>query len=738
MRSVRSFELCSAWFTGMSDRSLESSAERLGCIRVREGSDVARNCLFEELPLVLERLVEPDDGKEVERIEGEIAATGIEAVSPPRTFALAEYYRIRGRAADCESLLRRLSHHSSSETQVRALTYRVINRLRAGEHDATECEAMLDRAERLAASDAASTGLFLHARGLFRRSHERISEARSDLESARDQLASVPADLDLARVLDSLGMVYEHSGERDRALYCYCRSLSQKALWKDLYGVAVTLGNLGRLHLRREQFELALDYFRDDLRILERFQDFRAEVVVQNNIGQALAGLGRWDCARSALERALDLARSERWPRQEIYVLKDLAHVFTAEGRFERSRELLDESIVLATAIEGSYPRGQVFFELGEFRYRIGEIADAQSAYEDARSIFASVGAHYDEARALLGLVHCANAVGDRNASIFYIDRGISLLSTGDIDALESWNDAVEKLHVSSADRPLPATIGPYRVVSQIGGGAFADVYLGFDPRVESRLEDLAIKVLRLGSGREQEEREEFLRRFRRECKVLQTMRHPRIVRVIDYGEEPGPYIVEEHLPGGDLETFLTERPTLDADAAIDLVCAVLEGVAVLHEAGIVHRDLKPANILRRATGEPVIADLGLARYLDGTALTLQSSVLGTLHYMAPEQMFGEQVGKPADVYACGVILYRSLSGRFPYPGGDLQEISLEVERSRPRNILLFRPGLTPPLVSCLMRSIEKEAERRFASAQEFLDQLQKVRSPIRGSRGRE
>ncbi|MBI4880901.1 MAG: serine/threonine protein kinase, partial [Planctomycetes bacterium] len=209
-----------------------------------------------------------------------------------------------------------------------------------------------------------------------------------------------------------------------------------------------------------------------------------------------------------------------------------------------------------------------------------------------------------------------------------------------------------------------PATIGPYRVVEELGEGGGGRVFLAIH---QDLLKRVALKVLDAGPGTPRARVE----RFRREATAAARLRHPNIVGVHDIGQDGSAhYIAMDLVEGGTLLDWIErKRPSLEE--RLRVVESVARAVACAHEAGVLHRDLKPLNILMRPEGDPVVVDFGLARQEDDESLTHEGAVMGTPAYMAPEQLRGAlgELDARTDVYALGVILYQTVAGTVPYQG---------------------------------------------------------------------
>jgi serine/threonine-protein kinase len=207
-----------------------------------------------------------------------------------------------------------------------------------------------------------------------------------------------------------------------------------------------------------------------------------------------------------------------------------------------------------------------------------------------------------------------------------------------------------------------PEMIGPYRIEQQLGQGGMGRIYRAADPDGRA----VALKVIRPEHAADPT----FRRRFAREARAAQAVKHPHVVPVLASGEHEGTaYLATAYIDGGSLDRRLAREGPLELEAAVRLCLHVASGLAALHRQGLVHRDVKPANILLDATGSAFVTDFGLAKSRDASALTRPGFAVGSLHYMAPEQARAEELGPPADVYGLGCVLYECLAGRPPFAG---------------------------------------------------------------------
>lgn len=204
---------------------------------------------------------------------------------------------------------------------------------------------------------------------------------------------------------------------------------------------------------------------------------------------------------------------------------------------------------------------------------------------------------------------------------------------------------------------------GRYKILKVIGGGGMANVYLARDIILER---DVAIKILRLDFSDD----DEFIRRFRREAQSATSLAHPNIVSIYDVGEEDNIYyIVMEYVEGKTLKQYIQQNAPLHPREALNLMEQIVSAIAHAHENQIVHRDIKPHNILIDNLGNIKVTDFGIAMALTSTTITHTNSVLGSVHYLSPEQARGQIATKKSDIYSLGIVLYEMLTGRLPLTG---------------------------------------------------------------------
>ena len=253
-----------------------------------------------------------------------------------------------------------------------------------------------------------------------------------------------------------------------------------------------------------------------------------------------------------------------------------------------------------------------------------------------------------------------------------------------------------------------------YEILEKIGEGGMAIAYRGRD-RVLGRV--VAIKVMRPELATDAQ----FLARFRREARAAAGIAHEHIAGVYDTGSDSAlHYIVMEYVEGESLRDRLRREGPLPLAEALRIAAETAEALDAAHQAGVVHRDIKPANILLGWDGRVKVTDFGIARAASAPSQTDTSAVMGSVHYLSPEQARGEAVGPQGDVYSLGATLFEALTGKPPFNGGDRLAILHKHVYDRAAKPSDLRPGLPPEVDSLVGHCLEKELSRRFASAKEL------------------
>ena len=257
-----------------------------------------------------------------------------------------------------------------------------------------------------------------------------------------------------------------------------------------------------------------------------------------------------------------------------------------------------------------------------------------------------------------------------------------------------------------------------YEVTKLIGEGGMANVYLGYDTILER---DVAIKVLRGDLADD----EKFVRRFRREAQNASLLNHPNIVQIYDVGEDDGNfYIVMEYIKGQTLKQLIKKRGKLTVSETVDIVSQLTDGLAHAHDSYIIHRDIKPQNIMILEDGMVKITDFGIAMALNASDLTQTNSVMGSVHYLPPEQASGKGSTIKSDIYSLGIMMYEMLAGTMPFKGETAVEIAMKHLKNPMPSVRKVNPRVPQALENIILKATAKNTKNRYNNVRELYDDL--------------
>ena len=265
-----------------------------------------------------------------------------------------------------------------------------------------------------------------------------------------------------------------------------------------------------------------------------------------------------------------------------------------------------------------------------------------------------------------------------------------------------------------------------YRIIDTLGEGGMANVYLAEDIILQRKV---AVKILRLDLQNEPQTQA----RFQREALATSELSHPNIVSVLDVGTDHGlPYMVMEYVDGPNLKEYIQKNSPLDLNEIIRIMDQILSAVALAHKHNVIHRDLKPQNILMDKRGNIKIADFGIAVALNQSSITQTNSVMGSVHYMSPEQTRGGMVTKQSDIYSLGIILYELITGTVPFNGDTPVAIALKHAQEPIPSIRKKDSSVPQALENVVLKATAKDPRDRYATAQEMKADLDSSLDPER------
>lgn len=262
---------------------------------------------------------------------------------------------------------------------------------------------------------------------------------------------------------------------------------------------------------------------------------------------------------------------------------------------------------------------------------------------------------------------------------------------------------------------------GRYKILKLIGGGGMSNVYLAHDAILDR---DVAIKILRYNFSDE----DELHRRFQREASSSTSLTHPNIVSIYDVGEEDDMYyLVMEYIKGQTLKQYIQQYAPLSPQRAVKIMVQLTSAIANAHQNQIIHRDIKPQNILMDEDGNVKISDFGIAMALSATSFTKTNSVLGTVHYLSPEQARGGIATVKSDMYALGIVLYELLTGQLPFSGESAVSIALKHLQSETPSVRQIVPSIPQSLENVVLKATAKDPRYRYDSVEAMREDLETV-----------
>lgn len=526
-----------------------------------------------------------------------------------------------------------------------------------------------------------------------------------------------------AQAHDSVGMLLASRGRLDQAVYWYAMSLVDKALLGDRLGMAITLGNLGRLHLRAGRIAEALECFTRDLELADELGDTRGQARMYEDLGRAHAAAEDRAAAEGNFQRAIELARAHGYDEIAFFAWRDLCEMRVRAGDLEAGAEALEHA-------RSALPAGEEAYFGLLFAAAEGELMLAQGAESAVGRLQETVDGLTQldvpdfEIPARLLLAQALHARGEEVGAEHCLMRALARARRdGYARYLTPINEALSALgmvegvlaeETRSTSREEDSSPDAYILRQQLGAGAFGEVYRAYDPE---RNREVAFKRIFLQRVYDPAQRKQLTQSARLELDAASRVRHPGIVRVFAVGTEKdgGMYVVQEFVDGRSLGEVIDGEPCPEPGPVLSTLAEIAHALQALHDSGVVHRDLKPENILLRRDGTPVLVDFGIAHLSANEAPEDEGFVVGTLRYMAPEQMQGQVVDSRADLYALGALAFEWLTGHAPIEpvGESMMEEFRYVLSAEPRRLSEYRPELPATLESLLLALLEKDPQRR-------------------------
>ena len=263
-----------------------------------------------------------------------------------------------------------------------------------------------------------------------------------------------------------------------------------------------------------------------------------------------------------------------------------------------------------------------------------------------------------------------------------------------------------------------------YQIIRLIGEGGMANVYLAYDEILDR---NVAVKVLRGDLAND----EKFIRRFQREANSASSLSHPNIVEMYDVGEDEEKYfIVMEYVDGKTLKSLIKRRGALTLPEVIDIMLQLTSAVSCAHDSYIIHRDIKPQNVLIKEDGRVKITDFGIAMALNSQELTQTNSVMGSVHYLPPEQANGSGSTIKSDIYSLGILMYELLTGKVPFKGENAVEIAIKQMKDQIPSICSMNPNIPQSIENIVLKASAKNPKNRYESASAMHEDLLNALKP--------
>ena len=259
---------------------------------------------------------------------------------------------------------------------------------------------------------------------------------------------------------------------------------------------------------------------------------------------------------------------------------------------------------------------------------------------------------------------------------------------------------------------------GRYQIIRTIGEGGMANVYLAYDTILDR---EVAVKILRGDLAGD----EKFVKRFQREAKAASSLNHPNIVEMYDVGEDDGNYfLVMEYVDGRTLKSLIKKRGALSLTETVDIMLQLTSGIAHAHDSYLIHRDIKPQNVLILEDGRAKITDFGIAIALNSAELTQTNSVMGSVHYLPPEQANGSGASIKSDVYSLGILMYELLTGKLPFKGENAVEIAIKQMKEQIPSLKAQNPLIPQSIENIVLKACAKNPKNRYDSVNEMHEDL--------------
>ncbi len=553
----------------------------------------------------------------------------------------------------------------------------------------------------------------------------------NDYEKAMDyhlQCLSIYEDLgdklNTGYTLNNIGILQRQMEKYQAALDYHLRALKLQEETGDEKGTALSLNNIGNVYLNMKQYRRAVEYYLQSLELKQKIQDKSLVSTILANTGSAYLNLQQYDRALEYLNESLELAREIGNKRSVVISLINSGAVYTGMKKFRKALEYLEKSLQIAREIEAKDIARDTFHELSDLHAAQGNYKKALEYFllfykTDKELLDEKSNRQINELQ--------AKYEAERNAKKIEV-----LKKNEEINALELSKERVarkallvgfilvsvilvlvfKKYLYLFAFWKKEKYVGQFRLLDNIGSGAVGTIYKAHSIVDKSRI--AAVKILKDELFTDDKNK----KRFKREAMLIDRLRHPNIVRIIEIGEYKNKlFLAMEYLPGQSLEQKIINEGLIPFPEGLHIMKQVTDALAYIHSNHIIHRDLKPANIMLIEKDEDKnfvkLLDFGLARTEFQTRLTQPGGFVGTVEYVSPEQILDADSSLANDIFALGVTFYRVLSNQSPFPGESVIDVMRQIIKGQPPRVSLFRPNIPQVLDDLVMNMITKDPNQR-------------------------
>ena len=535
--------------------------------------------------------------------------------------------------------------------------------------------------------------------------------------------------------LNNIGLVYSRLGNHKKALEYFRRTLNIYEESKNKSGMAQTLANLGGLYYESEDFHRAVEYYLEALKINEELGNKQG---ISNNL--SWLGLIYYDMENldKALEYSLDalkIMEEIKEKRQSIYTLNNIALVYQKRRNYDEALAYLKKSLSLAKEINVKDPIKEcyqfltdLYADMGDYKkaleyHKLFYKLDKEIVNEKSNKQINELQAKYDAEKRTKDIqaLKKNNEIQQLKLSRERIIRYGLIVGFLLVSAILLL--VFKKYLYLFAFWKKQKHIGHFRLVDKIASGGMGTIFKAHS--IHNKSDYAAVKILKEELFTDETNK----KRFKREAAIIDKLEHPNIIKIFERGESNQTlFIAMEFLEGKTLESKINEEGQLKLRESLHIMIQISDAIAFIHSKNIIHRDLKPDNImLIEKDGDSFfvkLLDFGLAKMEFETRLTQSGNFLGTLRYLAPEQVLDAHSVPANDIFSMGVTFYYMLCGKNPFPGKTAIEIMREIIVKEPARVSELRPGIPGELDTLVMQMMNKEPGER-PSATSIRDKLQ-------------